>query len=169
METKKQKGMAPPRYDEAFKEGTIRMVTEQGGLSSDVAQELDICVDTLRSWLKKAGQANRLNREQQKIKELETKLKIFKKTTILKRRGHRHLKKISRHPVQTIEDKFLCTLNLKNSGFSVEQVCQILEISCSGFYEWLNRKPSARKQNNIALRKAIIELHNKSCNSLNQA
>ena len=49
METKKQKGMAPPRYDEAFKEGTIRMVTEQGRLSSDVAQELDICVDTLRS------------------------------------------------------------------------------------------------------------------------
>ena len=83
METKKQKGMAPPRYDEAFKEGTIRMVTEQGGLSSDVAQELDICVDTLRSWLKKAGiqagQANRLNREQQKIKELEAELKILKK------------------------------------------------------------------------------------------
>ena len=51
METKKQKGIAPPRYDEAFKEGAIRMVTEQGRLSSDVAQELDICVDTLRSWL----------------------------------------------------------------------------------------------------------------------
>lgn len=79
METKKQKGMAPPRYDEAFKEGAIRMVTEQGGLSSDVAQELGICVDTLRSWLKKAGQANRLNREQKKIKELETELKILKK------------------------------------------------------------------------------------------
>ena len=82
METKKQKGMAPPRYDEAFKEGAIRMVTEQGRCS-DVAQELGICVDTLRSWLKKAGiqagQANRLNREQQKIKELETELKILKK------------------------------------------------------------------------------------------
>ena len=117
METKKQKGMAPPRYDEAFKEGAIRMVTEQGRLSSDVAQELGICVDTLRSWLKKAGiqagQANRLNREQQKIKELETELKILKKTGISKRRGHRHLKKISRHPVQTIEDKFRCALNLK--------------------------------------------------------
>lgn len=83
METKKQKGMAPPRYDEASKEGAIRMVTEQGRLSSDVAQELGICVDTLRSWLKKAGiqagQANRLNREQQKIKELEAELKILKK------------------------------------------------------------------------------------------
>ena len=43
----------------------------------------------------------------------------------------------------------------------MEQVCHILEISRSGFYEWLNRKPSARQQNNIALRQAIIELHHK--------
>lgn len=43
----------------------------------------------------------------------------------------------------------------------MEQVCQILEISRSGFYEWLNRKPSDREKNNIALRKAIIELHQK--------
>ena len=43
----------------------------------------------------------------------------------------------------------------------MEQVCHILEISRSGFYEWLNRKPSDREKNNIALRKAIIELHQK--------
>jgi len=84
METTKKKCMVPPRYDETFKEGAIRMVTEQGRLSSDVAQELGICPDTLRSWLKKAGiqagQANRLNREQQKICELEN--KISQKTNI---------------------------------------------------------------------------------------
>jgi len=83
METKRKKGMSPPRYDEAFKEGAIRMVTEQGFLSSDVTQELGICPDTLRSWLKKAGiqagQANRLNREQQKIRELENEIKSLKK------------------------------------------------------------------------------------------
>jgi len=83
METTKKKGMAPSRYDEAFKEGAIRMVTEQGRLSSDVSQELGICPDTLRSCLKKAGiqagQANRLNREQQKIRELENEIKSLKK------------------------------------------------------------------------------------------
>ena len=30
METKKKKGTPPPRYDEAFKAGAVRMVTEQG-------------------------------------------------------------------------------------------------------------------------------------------
>ena len=62
-----QKGIAPPRYDEAFKGGAIRMVTEQGRPSTEVANELGICIDTLRSWLKaagvQAGQADRQNRD----------------------------------------------------------------------------------------------------------
>ena len=40
---------APPRYDEAFKAGAVRMVTEQGRPSREVAAELGICIDTLRS------------------------------------------------------------------------------------------------------------------------
>ena len=43
----------------------------------------------------------------------------------------------------------------------MEQVCHILEISRSGFYDWLNRKLSDREKNNIALRTSLIELHNK--------
>ena len=55
MENKRKKRIAPPRYDEAFKAGAIRMVTEQGRPSTEVAKELGICIDTLRSWLKAAG------------------------------------------------------------------------------------------------------------------
>ena len=55
MENKRKKRIAPPRYDEAFKGGAIRMVTEQGRPSTEVANELGICIDTLRSWLKAAG------------------------------------------------------------------------------------------------------------------
>lgn len=55
MENKRKKGIAPPRYDEAFKAGAIRMVTEQGRPSTEAAKELGICIDTLRSWLKATG------------------------------------------------------------------------------------------------------------------
>ena len=55
MSTKERKHPAPPRYDEAFKAGAVRMVTEQGRPSREVAAELGICIDTLRSWLKAAG------------------------------------------------------------------------------------------------------------------
>ena len=50
-----KKGTMPPRYDETFKSGAIKMVTEQGRPSKEVAAELGICVETLKSWLKRAG------------------------------------------------------------------------------------------------------------------
>ena len=76
MSTKERKHPAPPRYDEAFKAGAVRMVTEQGRPSREVAAELGICIDTLRSWLKAAGapspgQADRQNRDARRLRELE--------------------------------------------------------------------------------------------------
>ena len=84
MEQKKaKKGTPPPRYDEAFKAGAVRLVTEQGRQPTEVAKELGICIDTLRSWLKASGiqmgQASRLNREQQRIRELESEVRNLRK------------------------------------------------------------------------------------------
>ena len=41
-----KKGTPPPRYDEAFKAGAVRMVTEQGRDPKEVARDLGICIDT---------------------------------------------------------------------------------------------------------------------------
>ena len=83
MENKRKKGIAPPRYDEAFKAGAIRMVTEQGRPSTEVAKELGICIDTLRSWLKaagvQAGQADRQNRDSRRTRELEAEVRALRK------------------------------------------------------------------------------------------
>ena len=84
MEQKKvKKGTAPPRYDDAFKAGAVRLVTEQRRAPTEVAKELGICIDTLRSWLKAAGvqmgQASRQNREQQRIRELESEVRSLRK------------------------------------------------------------------------------------------
>ena len=78
MENKRKKGIAPPRYDEAFKAGAIRMVTEQGRPSTEVAKELGIC-----SWLKpagvQAGQADRQNRDSRRTRELEAEVRTLRK------------------------------------------------------------------------------------------
>ncbi len=84
MEQKEgKKGTPPPRYDEAFKVGAVRLVTEQGRQPTDVAKELGICIDTLRNWLKASGvqlgQASRQNREQQRIRELEAEVRTLRK------------------------------------------------------------------------------------------
>ncbi len=84
MEQRKaKKGTPPPQYDEAFKAGAVRLVTEQGRQPTEVAKELGICIDTLRSWLKASGvqmgQASRQNREQQRIRELEGEVRTLRR------------------------------------------------------------------------------------------
>ena len=78
-----KKRAAPTRYDEAFRAGAVRMVTEQGRPSKEVAQELGICIDTLRSWLKAAGvqmgQADRQNRNARRERELEAEVRALRK------------------------------------------------------------------------------------------
>ena len=59
------------------------MVTEQGQEPKEVARELGICIDTLRSWMKVSGmqlsQVSCYNREQQRIRELETEIGTLRK------------------------------------------------------------------------------------------
>lgn len=84
MSEKQRKREAPPRYDEAFKAGAVRMVTEQGRPSREVASELGICIDTLRSWLKTAGapspgQADHQNRDTRRVRDPEVEVRKLRK------------------------------------------------------------------------------------------
>ncbi len=70
------------RYDETFKEGAIKMVTEQKIPVPQAAKELGITDDTLRNWLKKAGIDPKIESKNnyllKKVRELETQLKAKK-------------------------------------------------------------------------------------------
>jgi putative transposase len=46
--------------------------------------------------------------------------------------------------------------------YRVTTMCRVLEVSRSGFYAWLKRKPSARAEANAALLKVIKEIHKES-------
>ena len=78
-----KKGTIAPRYDEAFKAGAVKMVTEQGRPSKEVAAELGICIDTLKSWLKRAGflpgATDRQNRNDKRQRELEAEIRALRK------------------------------------------------------------------------------------------
>ena len=43
----------------------------------------------------------------------------------------------------------------------MEQVCRILEVSRSGYYGWRERKPGTRHQQNQAIKRRLVELHEK--------
>ena len=59
------------------------MVTEQGRPSKEVAAELGICIDTLKSWLKRAGFqpgiTDRQNRNDKRQRELEAEIRSLRK------------------------------------------------------------------------------------------
>ena len=62
----------------------MKLVTEQGRPSVEVAKELGVCIDTLRGWLKaatgeKAGAVDRQNREARRVRELELEVKSLRK------------------------------------------------------------------------------------------
>lgn len=80
---KMKKGQAPPRYDAAFKDGAVKLVIEQGRASREVATELGISIDTLRSWLKAkgvdSGITDRDNKEARRVRELEAQNRELRK------------------------------------------------------------------------------------------
>ena len=126
----------------------MQLVTEQGRPPVEVARELGICIDTLRSWLKASGmqmgRSGKLNREQQRIQELEAELKPLHKQ-LDKKDELIDVLKIRRHPVETIEEKYRCVQTLKRQGTSVKQACRALEVSRSGYYRrtCVRAKPQA--------------------------
>ena len=83
-----EKKKAPPRYDAAFKEGAVKLVTEAGRQPTDVANELGISVTSLRDWLKLAGvspkEAGRSNKDTKRIRELEAANRELKRQAIEK-------------------------------------------------------------------------------------
>ena len=78
-----KKGTMPPRYDDAFKTGAVKMVTELGRPTKEVANELGICTDTLKSWLKcsgfQPGTTDRQNRDNKRQRELEAENRALRK------------------------------------------------------------------------------------------
>ena len=40
----------------------------------------------------------------------------------------------------------------------MELVCRLLEVSRSGYYEWLGRKPSLRRQKDQELKRRVLSL-----------
>ena len=78
-----KKSTPAPRYDDTFKNGAVKMVTEQSRSIKEVAADLGICVDTLRSWIKKSGAipsvVERDNRNHNRQRELEAEIRSLRK------------------------------------------------------------------------------------------
>ena len=86
MSTKERKHPAPPRYDEAFKAGAVRMVTEQGRPSREVAAELGNLLHRHAAQLAESGGRTIAGasrppkpRDARRLRELEAEIRALRK------------------------------------------------------------------------------------------
>jgi hypothetical protein len=53
-------------------------------------------------------------------------------------------------------------IEAEKANFSVLLMCRVLGVSRSGYYDWKNREPSKRSQQDAALTERIREIHHTS-------
>ena len=44
-------------------------------------------------------------------------------------------------------------------SFPIAVLCEVLEVSASGYYAWLNRPPSPRAQRHVQIQQAVQQVH----------
>ena len=94
MDKQKAKTNARIRYDNAFKQAAISMITEQ-----HLSIELNTSTDSLRTWIRDFGfDPNRDNSQAKRIRELKLKRNITKTLMIFK--------KIDWNKLQSLKGKY---------------------------------------------------------------
>ena len=58
--------------------------------------------------------------------------------------------------------KFRGIILLKDEGHAVKSCCELLKVSCSGFYEWKQRLPSKRDLRDLELTTKVKNIFNKN-------
>lgn len=50
-------------------------------------------------------------------------------------------------------------MKVNQADFPVRTLCRVLRVSASGYYDWLERPPSARAHANVELMRRIEQVH----------
>ncbi|WP_312903152.1 IS3 family transposase [Chryseobacterium taichungense] len=132
-------------YDPSFKTKAVQLSKERTNVS-ELARELGIAVTLLYKWRKEyeefgegsfPGNGNlKLTPDQEKIHQLEKKLKDAELERDILKKGNRNL----------LQERSMKYKFIKNneSIFPIEKMCQVLKLSSSSYYKWKSR-PSSKK------------------------
>ncbi|MFC1482884.1 IS3 family transposase [Candidatus Margulisiibacteriota bacterium] len=141
------------KYDQDFRQEAVELALHSDKSAAQIAKDLGVNEATLYYWIRKnknrgedvmVNKNNRKTRDSNEVRKLRKELEDTK----LERDN---LKKSSGHLLKTTEMKFVF-IKHHHSEFPVKKMCQVLKVSKSGFYTWLNRKPSTRQvENNMLL------------------
>nr|WP_123600245.1 IS3 family transposase [Micromonospora sp. Llam0] len=152
-------------YTPEFREEAVQLVLQSNKPVSQVAREIDVHPETLRSWVRQYRRENsgaqnspqigideraRLKELERRNRELEMENSFLKKAAGVLREG----------PSVTSLYEFIETMRLDTAKYAypVDFMCEQLGVSRSGYYEWRTRPDSATATRRAHLRSAIEEV-----------
>ncbi|WP_148217686.1 IS3 family transposase [Acetohalobium arabaticum] len=148
-------------YTEEFKKDAVELSNRSDKTVKDVSENLDIPYGTLVRWRREYKDKGdlafpghgkqKLTSEQKEIQRLKKELKDAKTERDILKKAGKHLLERTEVIYGFIRDH--------SDQFTVVKMCQVLEVSRSGYYKWLNRKPSQREKINKKLKLKIAEIY----------
>lgn len=153
----------PRAYPPEFRRKIIELA-RSGRRLEELAREFSLAPQTVRNWCKQHeldagvrtdGLTSEERAEFAKLKR-ENKRLTIENRHIVKSRGV-VCSGNQFDPRQAFE-----FVKSYHANYSVTTLCRVLDVSPSGYYSWLNRMPSKRRQRDILLGDRIEVLHRKS-------
>ncbi|MET9597429.1 IS3 family transposase [Streptomyces sp. NPDC006459] len=143
---------SPSKYTPEFREEAVQIALRSSKTISETARELELNPETLRGWVKKyqkrhepAADAELSVSERARLKELERRIREVEMENAFLKKCAGVLREGS--PVAS-KYEFIETMRLDTVEyvFSVEFMCERLDVSKSGYYNWRHRPDSATAQ-----------------------
>jgi putative transposase len=122
-----------------------------------VAKDIDVTPQTVRNWVKQYGKGDtkafpgkgHLHPADEELRQMKKQLKDLEEERDPKT-SYSHL-----HKRREIGYQFI---KVHRSVFSVKEMCRILQVMRSAFYDWMKRPQSRRKAEDETLKKKITKI-----------
>jgi len=150
------------RYSRDFKVETVRLLETSGKSASQIEHDLGIGKGNLSRWKQEFAADGddafpghgRRTPEQEHLRQLEREDEILRQERDILEISNRHLLAPKAMRFQLIEEQ--------REKFPVIRMCQVLNVSPSGYYAWRQRTASAREMANQGLANSTEAVHKDS-------
>jgi transposase len=133
-------------YDNVFKREAVRLVLEDKKSRRSVEQDLGLPSGIVYKWVKQAeSDSEGCFPGKGHLKPSDAEIRHLVRENELLRRERDIFKKSSGHLLTKRDDKY-CFMRTHRTEYMVEDMSRALDVSKSGFYAWLRRGPSKRRQ-----------------------
>ena len=148
------------KYEEEFKRQAVELVIHSGKAQAQIARELGVSGYSLNLWKKaylKRMEPAQLGSRQMSPEQMVAEIKRQQKEIEYLRRQREILKKSYEHTGQGTEHRYAMIKEL-SVKFGIKECCQVLEVSRSGYYQWVKPGRSERAKAEAKLVEQIVEV-----------